>query len=111
MVSKENSNEIRNDSIIDVISSERFGDLSDEMQKEVINSISNSGKKEDGGLMGKIFGHKKENAAMNIAFIICILLAIVGVVCMKLENEKWDVIIPAIMTSVGYMFGVGVKNS
>lgn len=101
---------ISKDSIIDIISSEGFTGLSNDMQEKVLNSID-TGKGNEGGLMGKFFGNKKENASMNIALIICLLLAIIGSISMWCDHECWDVIIPAIMTSVGYMFGVGVKSN
>lgn len=108
---KENKkNGIERESIIEVVSSENFGGLPENTQKLVLNSISTENSK-DGGFMGKFFGNKKENAAMNIAFIICILFVIVGVVCMMFGHEIWSVIIPAIMTAVGYMFGVGAKDN
>ena len=109
MAGSDNKFEIKKDGIIELVESEGFNNLSDEMQKRVLNSIGNENES-DGGIMGKFLGNKKENAALHIAFIICVLLTIVGIVCMKAGNERWDVIIPAIMTAVGYMFGVGIKS-
>lgn len=98
-----------NTEIVDLVSSDGFKNASRDIQEQALNSIT-SRNQNDGGMMGKLFGNKKENAMLNIAFATCILLAIVGIACMIFGNEKWDVIIPAIMTAVGYMFGVGVKK-
>ena len=83
--------------------------LSESNQKAVIDSIANS-KDKDGGWMGKFFGNKKENAAMNISFTVCILLSLIGIICMVLGHDYWNVILPAITSAVGYMFGVGAKK-
>lgn len=98
-----------NTEIVDLISSDGFQNVPKEIQEKALNSITNRNQN-DGGIMGKLFGNKKENATLNIAFMICVLLTIVGVLCMMSGNEKWDVIIPTIMTAVGYMFGAGVKK-
>ena len=97
------------DNIKDVLSSNGFSDLSEENQKIVLNSMSPD-KEESGGIMGKFFGHKKENAAMNIAFMVCVLLTVVGIICMAMGNEQWNIIITGIMTTVGYIFGRGSKD-
>lgn len=98
-----------NTEIVDLVSSDGFQNASRDIQEQALNSIT-SRNQNDGGIMGKLFGNKKENATLNIAFTICILLTIVGILCMASGNEKWDVIIPTIMTAVGYMFGAGVKK-
>ena len=109
MAENESKFEVKKEDIINLVSSEGFSNLSYKMQEKVINSIG--GKDEiDGGVMGKFFGNKKENAAMHIAFAVCLLLAVVGVICMWSGHDIWDVVIPAIMAAVGYMFGVGSKN-
>ncbi len=109
MGDKINLNPLNANDLIGVISSDGFNKLPERSQKQIID-LMNSNQSSEGGWMGKIFGNKKENAAMNIAFTICLIMAIIGIVCMCLNHECWDVIIPAIMTAVGYMFGVGVKN-
>lgn len=109
MGDKENKNTISGNSIIDAISTENFTNLSEETQQHVINSIGNS-TENGGGIMGKFFGSKKEIASMNIAFTVCILLTIIGVICMCSGNECWNIIVTGIMTTVGYIFGRGSKD-
>ena len=106
---KDEKIEIGNTDIINAISSEGFSSLSDSMQEKVLNSINASDDK-DGGFMGKLFGRKKENAAMNIAFTICLLLVVIGIICMIAGNEQWNIVITGIMTTVGYIFGRGAKD-
>lgn len=96
-------------SIEAVLETEGFSKLSEKNQKAVLDNFSNTANKE-GGLLGKIFGNKKENAAMNIAFTICLLLVLVGIICMASGNECWNIIITGIMTIAGYIFGRGTKD-
>lgn len=95
---------LKQDSIVELISNENFHELPNDIQKEVLNSMKNTDSK-DGGFMGKFFGNKKENAALNIAFTVCLLLVIVGIICMEMGNDQWNIIITGIMTIVGYIFG------
>lgn len=98
------------DKICDVARSEQFTNLNSEIQGKVIDSLSkNDSSGQEGGLMGKVFGTKKENASMNIAFLICILLTVIGFACLIAGKDYWNVIIPAITTGMGYMFGKGEK--
>lgn len=92
-----------------LINSENFYRLNEDGQKAVINAMNEAQEKE-GGIMGKLFGTNKDNAAMHIAFSICILLIVVGIICMATGNDQWSVIITGIMTTVGYIFGHGIKN-
>lgn len=96
------------ESLTAVIGAEGFDRLSEDTKKLVIAGVTNNRGK-DGGFMGRFFGHKKENAAMHIAFVLCILLAIIGLICLVLGKDYWNVIIPAITTGMGYMFGKGDK--
>lgn len=104
-----NSSQIPDNYIAELIKNEGFSHLSDETKKIVLDNLP-SNRDRDGGLMGKLFGYKKENASMNIAFTICVLLALVGIICMICGHECWNVIIPAIMTAVGYIFGRGERE-
>lgn len=89
---------------------EEFNELKPEIQSRIIDKISsNSASREEGGIMGKFFGNKKENAAMHITLVICILLVIIGVICDTTGKDYWNVIIPALTTGMGYIFGKGDK--
>lgn len=101
-----NTNPIQEDSVAAVISSDNFIELSEKSQKEALDAIS-SNKEKEGGFLGRFFGNKKEIASMNIAFVICILLALIGWISSSAEKDYWDMIIPAITTGMGYMFGKG----
>lgn len=106
---KLNSAPIPDSSIASILENEGFSHLSEETQRIVLDKLP-SNRDRDGGLMGKLFGSKKENASLNIAFTICVLLALIGVICMVCGYECWNVIIPAIMTAVGYIFGRGERE-
>lgn len=103
-----NGKPITEDSVSSLISSENFAKLSESNQKAAIDSVTDN-KGKEGGWLGKFFGNKKENAAMHIAFIICVLLTAVGVFCTLTGTDYWNVIIPAITTGMGYIFGKGDK--
>lgn len=108
MGDKLNSNLSAQESLVTIIGTEGFDKLSEENQQMVISRISGK-TNTDGGIMGKIFGTKKENAAMHIALVICILLTIIGWTSKNGEKDYWNVIIPAITTGMGYIFGKSEK--
>lgn len=78
-----------------------------ELQEKFLNSM-NDGSDED-GLLSKLWGKNKELIAMYITFLLCLLLAIVGCICMHAGKDYWNVILPAILTGMGYLFGKGDK--
>lgn len=94
--------------LIKALNSDNFAKLTEKNQTLLLNQLNYTIEKE-AGLMGKFFGTKKENASIHIAFTICVLLAIIGIICMALGKNYWNVIIPGIMTAVGYIFGKGDK--
>lgn len=104
-----------NDNFSGVILNDNFAQLPDEIQQKVIDQVS----KRDGGFMGKFFGNKKENASMNIAVTICILLLllcgidIIHSICANTEfhMELISTVIPVISLSLGFIFGKGNGNA
>lgn len=102
-----NGTALNNDKITNIISTDQFSSLSSDIQQSVLNSIDNRSSKE-GGLMGKLFGTKKELASMNIALIICILLFMSGFIIK--DPQYWDKIIPIVAATIGYIFGRGGKS-
>ena len=105
-----NKTPVSEDILISLANPEVINKLSESNQKVIIENVINN-KNWDGVFLGMLFVNKKQNASMNIAFVICLLLAVIGSISMWCGHERWDVIIPAIMTAVGYMFGVGVKSN
>lgn len=101
-----------NNEFISTINSSTFISLTDENQKAVINQF-NKGKEKEGGILGKFFGTKKKNAAMNIAFTICAMLIIlcmldiVRAICNGESSytELVKGVLPLITASMGYIFG------
>lgn len=103
-----------------LISSDKFDKLSDENQKEVIKSIGNSKEEEHaGGFMGKIFGIKKENAALHIAFWICCILLLfclldiirAFVIGKTAYTDLVKNVLPIISLALGYMLGQNDNKS
>lgn len=86
-----------------------FKNLSEENQKRIIEALKHQEEK-GGGVLGKFFGNKKENAAMNIAFMICVLLVAIGLILTALGQNFWNIIFTAITTTVGYIFGRGSEK-
>lgn len=98
------------DKICTVAQSEEFVSLNPEIQEKVIDSLTrNDSTGQEGGIMGKFLGTKKENVAMNIALIICLVLVIIGAISQFAGKDYWEVIIPAITTALGYIFGKSDK--
>ena len=95
---------ISEDTVSSIISAKGFDKLDKENQKLIIDAI-NKGKERDGGLLGKFFGNKKDNAAMNMAFVLCLLLSVIGIITMCHGQNFWNLIISAITSVVGYIFG------
>lgn len=110
----QNLNEL--DSIASVVNSENFVNLDPNIQNKIIDTMHND-KEKGGGLIGKLLGNKLINASINMSFIICILFIIIMIIdlihsyCVN-ENINMDlinIIVPVIMTSIGYIFGKGVN--
>lgn len=100
--------ELKSDHLSDIID-ENFIKLSEGTQTNLINTLKDLRDKE-GGVLGRLFGTNKDSAAMHIAFTICVLLVVVGIICTWTGQDKWDTIIAGIMTTVGYIFGRNSKN-
>lgn len=99
------------DDLFKIAATDEFKGLDKEIQTKIIQGLSdNKNKDQEGGFMGKIFGTNKDNAVIHIALTVIILLASIGAICMLCGHDLWNVIIPSIMTAVGYMFGHGEKN-
>lgn len=108
MASSLNKKPLGEDNIINAISSDKFSEFTPEMQQEILKQIEKRNQR-DGGFMGKFFGHKKELASMNIAFIICVLLLIAGAVVGT--QEFWNGILPVFGATIGYIFGKSNNKS
>lgn len=104
MANRINKNSVSDDSFSNIISSDRFGEYTPEIQQIILNNLDKRNQKE-GGFMGKIFGTKKNLSAMFVALAICILLVIIGVIVGS--QETWNGILPIFGATVGYIFGKG----
>lgn len=75
------------------------------------NDIQN--KITDSGLIGKAIGANVENATINTAFILILLLLVYCVVdmvgaywrCRPFEYKSFDMVLPVITLALGYIFG------
>lgn len=102
----------------DFLSPDSFVKLDAEIQDKIISGI-NDNKSKEGGILGRFFGTKPMNIAMNIAFMICAILFFIVVVdfiriCIQGESfnmELLKTIIPVITLSLGYIFGKGFENN
>ncbi len=110
MEEKINFNSMKNSNdLINTLNSTNFTKLSEKNQSLFLNQL-NQAREKEAGLMGKFFGTKQENASIHIALTICVLLTIIGIICMFVGNNYWNMIIPGIMTTVGYIFGKSGKQ-
>ena len=102
--------------ITELVTSETFQNIPENIQEKALNSIENQNQNE-GGRMGKFFGTKKENAAMNIAFVICCILFVFCLIDIihaiiydkSAYTELIKAILPIITLTLGYIFGKGEK--
>lgn len=108
MASKLNNNLSGSDNITSVISSEKFGEYDAELQKEILKKMDES-QKRDGGIMGKIFGNKKELTSMNIALTLCAFLLLAAVLVKS--EQLWNGVLPVVGAALGYIFGKGGDKS
>lgn len=62
------------------------------------------------GSIDKIFG--RINTKVYVAALLCLLLIITGIVIniMNSSSEYWNIIIPLVGTTVGYIFGKGLSE-
>lgn len=104
----ETNDRLKDSDLNAILNSSNFISLPETSQRQLISGLNES-KDKEGGKMGKLFGINKNNAAMNIAFTLCALLVVVGLICMYAGKDYWDVIIPSITTVMGYIFGKGDK--
>lgn len=102
--------------IRELVSSKGFQSVTENIQEKALNSIEIQNQNE-GGRMGRFFGTKKENAAMNIAFMICCILfvfCLIDIICAIIRGESAyteliKAILPIITLTLGYIFGKGEK--
>ena len=117
---KQNSvnDKLNHGNISDFVSPESFVKLDQEIQAQIINSVQDN-KKQEAGLLGKIFGTKPVNIAMNIAFIICAILLLfvtIDIIRACILNQSFNLelfekILPVITLSLGYIFGRPFENN
>lgn len=114
MEEKENSGAFME--IANLVTSEAFQNVPENIQEKALNSIQIKNENK-GGFMGKIFGTEKENAAMHIAFALCcILLIFCGIDMIHAFNlketgytELVKAVLPIVTLTIGYIFGKGEK--
>lgn len=117
MASKLNNNLSGSDNITSVISSDKFGEYSPEMQQAILDKLEKMGQN-DGGLMGKLFGNKKELASMNIAVFICSILLLICAIDVihsiwingEIHMNLITTMIPVVSLALGFVFGKGESN-
>lgn len=104
--------EIKNNDVL-LIKNIATSDLNETAKDEAMKRLMNHNEEED-GLMDKIFG--KKHPDIYVTMIICLVLAIVGIVCtIAFKNNvdfvkyMWGILIPAITGCAGYMFGAKKK--
>lgn len=75
-------------------------------------------KEKDAGVIGKYIGANTKNAAINIAFILVVVIGIIlfldamaAVFCPNryLHTEMWSKLVPVLATALGYIFGRGFE--
>lgn len=93
-----------------------FNTLNPKLQSTIINGIY---KDKKGGWVGRFLGTNTANVAMNIAFILCIILLaiVIGDFIRISFNEEgfnyelFESVIPVLTLTLGYIFGKGTNKS
>ena len=99
-----------------IMEKEVFNELNDELKGKVIDIYKHYQKQKNesiGGKLSKLLGSNTNNISLYISFTLCFLLIIVGIIYFwipKNEREKnilefWNLIIPIITATLGYIFG------
>lgn len=86
-------------------------DLNQNTKEVLLDKYVNEGSGES-SMFDKVFG--KVHPEIFVAFSICVILAIIGIVCTLVFNKNiefvkymWGILIPAISLGLGYIFGKG----
>ena len=101
---------------------EVFNKLNDDLKSKVIETYSANQKdinNKKRGKLASLLGSNSKNIPLYIAFVICILLIIIGVQFQFIPEEKrddtviefWKLIFPIITSILGFIFGKSVDNS
>lgn len=95
-----------NTDLSNMISSEGFDKLSSDDQHLLIKSLS-----DNVSIMEKLFGTDREKIGMFIAFWLCILLAIIGLIVWfsSKDMQIWGILIPTLTTALGFACGKSTK--
>lgn len=121
MEEQKNGLSIKEDGFSNFISSDGFGKLNDELKVKAIVEFSNQANKHNEsntGWIGKILGIKTENIGLYISFAILVLLIAVGTIYIFIDPtykintnaEFWQLILPVITATLGYIFGKETKD-
>jgi len=96
------------DAIASLAEPENFKALDESDRRALLGELTGKSDKE-GGLMGRIFGTKKENASMYVALTLCLVVAGIGVLVYVMSGDMqiWSIVFPVITASLGYIFGKG----
>lgn len=101
-------------SLASLVSPDNFVNLNSELQSQIIDSVSKNDPSK-GGIMGKLLGTDSKNVAMNIVFLVCVLLIVViildvlhsHITSQSVNMELINCLIPVVSLSLGFLFGKG----
>lgn len=104
------------DSLAELVSSEGFLRLDPDVQKRIIDTVSQS-KDRPGGFLGRLLGSRSANLAIQTVLILCLALLLVVIVDNlhayrvggDINMELINIVIPVISLAIGYIFGRGAK--
>lgn len=112
---KINDKAIDSDSI-NGISKRHLDKLNSDQLKAVIDKkLDDDQKKNEAGKIGKWIGTNPQNASINSALILCIVVLLLCVIDLvhsfsikgSINMEMWNLVFPVITLALGYIFGKG----
>lgn len=110
------ANRITNESgVINMITTSEWGEQPLEIKQLIADALEKEEKRKD-GIIGRLFGSRKEMASIYVAFSLCAFVAIIflidliyAIVCKtEMHREITAMLFPSITATLGYIFG---KNS
>lgn len=105
---------INTESISQVMASSAFLELNDDLKNVAIKTAYDDRQNDrENGILGRLFGGNTKRVSLFIAWTICTMLLVIGLVyillppCYKeIDNlEFWKLIAPIITATLGFIFG------
>ena len=111
-----------NDILSELLVDGEFTKLDKDLQHKIIDIVTvqyNTKSKTKDGKLSELLGSKSQNISLYIAGLICGAIIVIGLIYillpLKYKNDSnidfWNLIIPIITTTLGYIFGKSTNDN